>query len=431
MSEQTLYTDTRQESSNAVREIISSDPGFWTRNGTVIFFILLLISGLSTWFIKYPEIISSNARLTGTNAPKPIATYEKGRLVHLFKQNGDYVRTNDIVGCMETTADWSQILQLSAMMDSLSDALINGNSEKIGVLMSRNYENLGELQNSYLAFRQAYMPFMDYVSGDFANKKKALLYRENTILERSKKSLEKRKQLYNEDVSLIQTTLDKNKQLLGEKVISEEEYRQMVSQSIARKVPVQEVESSVQNIAAQQNDKQKELLEINNNISTQQILFKEAVNNFKSDVNQWKHIHLLTATIEGTLSFTTFLEQNQQLESGIIIAFILPKGNNYYLQTFIPQNNFGKVSKGQKVLLKFPAYSWQEYGSVTGVIDYISPIPSDSGYLAKINLPKGLTTNHNKKILYREGLSAQAEIITKDIRLLQRLYYSITKMNAE
>ena len=56
----------------------------------------------------------------------------------------------------------------------------------------------------------------------------------------------------------------------------------------------------------------------------------------------------------------------------------------------MPQYNFGKLKPGQKVLLKFQAYPFQQYGSVAGKIDHISASPSDSGYLAKVILPEGL-----------------------------------------
>ncbi|MGI8638317.1 MAG: hypothetical protein ACR2KZ_23230, partial [Segetibacter sp.] len=89
--------------------------------------------------------------------------------------------------------------------------------------------------------------------------------------------------------------------------------------------------------------------------------------------------------------------------------------------------NFGKVKKGEKVLLKFPSYPSQEFGSVTGELDYISAIPADSGYMAKIILPHGLVTSYNKEVQYREGLTARAEIITKNMRLIERLYYNLRK----
>jgi HlyD family secretion protein len=92
---------------------------------------------------------------------------------------------------------------------------------------------------------------------------------------------------------------------------------------------------------------------------------------------------------------------------------------------FIPQSNFGKVKTGQKVLLKFQAYPDAEFGSVTGKINFISSIPSDSGYLAKVSLPYGLITNYKKQIQFRDGLIANSEIITENMRLLQRFYYNI------
>ncbi|MCH5685547.1 HlyD family secretion protein [Niabella sp. W65] len=98
------------------------------------------------------------------------------------------------------------------------------------------------------------------------------------------------------------------------------------------------------------------------------------------------------------------------------------------METLVPQSNFGKVTTGQKVILRFEAYPWQEFGTLTGTIDYISPIPVDSGYyLAKIQLPEKLVTNHHKEIPFVEGLKAQSEIVTKDMRLAESLYYDLVK----
>jgi HlyD family secretion protein len=121
---------------------------------------------------------------------------------------------------------------------------------------------------------------------------------------------------------------------------------------------------------------------------------------------------------------------SQSLSTGLCIAedFAVsekPANSSYYGEMFIPQSNFGKVKTGQKVLLKFQAYPDAEFGSVTGKIDFISSIPSDSGYLAKVSLPYGLITNYKKQIQFREGLIANGQIITENMRLLQRFYYNI------
>ena len=121
------------------------------------------------------------------------------------------------------------------------------------------------------------------------------------------------------------------------------------------------------------------------------------------------------------------MQENQQLQSNQIVCFVNPENAQYYAEIYIPQANFGKVKIGQQVLLKFPSYPFQEYGSIKGTIDFISNITTDSGYLAKIVLPIGLNTNYKKQIQFRDGLIAQGEIITANMRLLERFYYNIIK----
>jgi len=48
-------------------------------------------------------------------------------------------------------------------------------------------------------------------------------------------------------------------------------------------------------------------------------------------------------------------------------------------------------------------------------------IPINSKYLIKINLEHGLRTSFHKRIAYYEGMSGEAEIIIKDIRLFDRI----------
>jgi HlyD family secretion protein len=122
-----------------------------------------------------------------------------------------------------------------------------------------------------------------------------------------------------------------------------------------------------------------------------------------------------------------FYQQNQFIKNGQLLFYVQPDSMQYYTEMFIPQYNFGKVTVGQDVLLKFQAYPYEQFGSVSGKIEFISTTPTDSGYLAKVTLPKGLTTNYGKTIQYQYGLFAQADIVTENMRLLERFYYNIRK----
>jgi multidrug efflux pump subunit AcrA (membrane-fusion protein) len=402
-------------------------PNKLARYGTPVICTILLLLFSVSWFIKYPETVSGMAKLTGTNAPKPVLVYQSGKLLHLLKQNGTQVGIGEIIGCMETTADWQEILQLSSRIDSLYAALNKNDNDKVATIMSLPFTHLGELQSDYQAFTQSYIPFRDYVIGGYANRKRALLQNDINYIRQSKTVLEKQSGLYEEDIALSQTTLNNNKALLKDHVISEQEYRELSSQTISKKMSLPQMQSGYINVASQQNDKQKELLELDNQIRTQESLFREAAYSFKSKIDTWKRNYLLTASIAGTLTYSTFLQENQMLEAGKTMAFITPSNNSYYLQMLVPQNNLGKVDIGQKVLLKFNAWQWQEYGTVIGQVAYLSNIATDSGYIAKIVLPAGLVTNKNKAIGYKEGLLAQAEIVTNDMRLSERFYYDIIK----
>ncbi|MFT4016908.1 MAG: hypothetical protein QM668_08080 [Agriterribacter sp.] len=51
----------------------------------------------------------------------------------------------------------------------------------------------------------------------------------------------------------------------------------------------------------------------------------------------------------------------------------------------------------------------------------------DSSFLDRVDLPEGLKTTRKRNLQFRSGLKAKALVITRDMTLLQRIYYGITK----
>lgn len=396
--------------------------------GTLITCGVLLLIGTGTWFVKYPETVSVRAKLVGSNAPKPIVAKQNARVIVLNFKNGDKVTKGAIIGSLETTADINEVLKLSACTDRLFVALQQQKVAAIKEEMANTFNHLGELQNAYQALIQAYIPYRDYVAGNYVNQKKQLLAKDLDIAHRSRSVISEQQSLNKEDLSLSQTTLDKNKQLLKDKIISEEEYRNLSSQHIGKRMSEPQTKAGYISNEAQTNGIQKELVEIDNQVATQKALFQQAVFQLKSQIDDWKNNFLFVATENGVLNFTSFLQANQLVKAGNVLAYIIPGHNEIYAETLVPQGNFGKVAKGQKVLLKLDAYPWQEYGTLIGTVDYIGAVPVDSGfYLARITLPQDLSTNYKKQIPFQEGLLAQSEIITRDMRLTERFYYDLLK----
>jgi len=379
------------------------------------------------WFIQYPDLVSSPAKLTSLNAPKPVVCKTDGKLVKLLVKEGATVNSNDVIGFVESTANHEEVIKLSVLIDTVSLLLNKNETLNLPHYFNNSYSALGELQQPYQNFVQSYTVFTNYLQGGFYLQKKALLANDMENLNRLHSNLLQQKEIQQQDVSLAQKTFDMNDTLKKYKIISDLEYRNEKSKLLNKALSVPQINSSLISNESQQIEKLKEIKELDNTIAQQQSVFQQALNTFKSQVEEWKKRYLLIASENGTVSYAGFIQENQQLKNGETVCYINSANSSYYAALTIPQSNFGKVKTGQEVLLKFNAYPAAEFGSVVGKVDFISAIPTDSGYIAKISLPNGLMTNYKKQIQYRDGLTANGEIITENMRLLERFYYNIYK----
>lgn len=416
--------------SGQVRDFLSKPPRWLIRGGTTIVFFAVVTLLCLSMLIKYPEVVRTHATLTTLNAPKPIIPKIQSKLTNLLIANGSYVKEGDVIGVLETTANADEVLQLEAHLNRI-DSCINTsgyNSLLQGAIATIPNKNLGELQADYQNFIKAYLTFSNYMENGVFIKKLTLLHNDILRLNRSIHLLRQQKKLTEKDIGLTQATYDANEKLVRDRVISRQEYRDITSQLIGKQMDIPKIETSIIINETEKNNTQKEILELENMIGTQRDIFHEELNTLKSQIADWKQKYLLSAPTEGKLNFTSVLQENQQVIAYKPIAFVVPENTVYFMQAAIPQNNFGKVKKGQKVLIKFFAYQWQEYGTVEGRITDIAAVAIDSsGYMARIELPNGLRTSRGEYIQYREGLVANAEIVTKDQRLLTRFYFSIVK----
>lgn len=411
-----------------VSEIISSRPGFLIRWGISIFFLLLLMIIMATFFIHYPDVVAAKAKLTSINAPKEVKTKTNGKLVALKVSEGQMVKKDEILGFMESRANHNDVLLLSKTVDSLQLIITGTQTEQLQAYLSQSFQNLGEVQQSYQTFMQAFILFKQYLSSGYYLKKKVMLQNDMVYLKRLHSNLLQQKKMQQEDLSLARETFDANESLKNDKVISSFDYRTEKSKYIGKSMSIPQINAAIIGNESGQHEKEKEILQLENDIAQQKSVFAQALNTLKAELEEWKSNYLLIAPLDGRIAFAGLMQENQQLENNRTICFINPENTNYYAEVYIPQNNFGKVKQGQKVLLKLPAYPYQEFGSLEGKLDFISTIATDTGYLAKVSFPQGLKTNYQKPVQYHDGLLAQGEIITDDLKLSDRLINQVKSL---
>jgi multidrug resistance efflux pump len=138
-------------------------------------------------------------------------------------------------------------------------------------------------------------------------------------------------------------------------------------------------------------------------------------------VEEWIQQYVIIAPEKGKVLFTSFLQENQLLTSGQELFYLQPHQSLYYGQMLASQTGLGKIKTGQRVLIRVESFPSNEFGYLTGRVSYISTIPTArDSFLIKVDLPRGLETNYNKTIFFRNGLMAGAEVLTDNRRLFDR-----------
>ena len=139
---------------------------------------------------------------------------------------------------------------------------------------------------------------------------------------------------------------------------------------------------------------------------------------------------MFKSNIKGTVSFMKIWNKNQTINNGDFIFTIIPKNHaNYVCKVQAPVLNSGKVKVGQSVNIKLSSYPDNEYGVLKGKVKSISLIPNNEGlYLLDVLLAEKLITTYNKELEFKQEMEGIAEIITEDLRLIERVFYQFKEI---
>jgi multidrug efflux pump subunit AcrA (membrane-fusion protein) len=417
--------------STELQDIVSRKPGFLINWGIPIFFFILFGIALGSWFIKFPDIVPATARVNAVNPPKEIIANNTGKLAKLFKNDGAAVNAGDIIGYIENNAAYNEVIKLSAILDTLQYFTNSLKLEELPAYWNSNYSNfnnLGELQQPHQTFMQTFVSFKDYLSSGFYLAKKKILLNDLLNTKKLLQTLYHQKGLQQEDLMLTGETFNVHDTLHNEHLINDVEYRSQKSQFIGKKMTIPQMNASIINNQSQQNAINKEILELDNQISQQKGQFAQALNSYRALVGDWKRKYLLTAPETGTLVINGFLTQGEFIQQNQVIGYVANTSSAYFVEMLISQHNSGKVKPGQEVLLKFESYPYQEFGMLTGKIKFIKPLPTDSGYFSQVDLPNGLITTNKKQLIFKNGMRAGADIIVDNKRLTARFFNSLTDL---
>ena len=415
--------------SDEVKEIISYRPHWMIRKGNVVFFIVLFSLLTLTWFISYPDIINGSARLVSSNAPKMINSKTEGKLMKLFISDGETVQRGKHLAYMESTASYNEVMQLETWVE---ETINETQSNKYNVLIKKplpSFLSLGELQSSYQSFQNQFTETRQLLASGYYQNKKVALQKDLQYLSNLKANSFDQKNLLEQDQQLQKKEYEAYEGLEKEKVIAPLELNQYKSKLIAKEQDIKQMNSQLTNSDIATHSKEKEMMDLEKQVMDQHQKFNSSLLDLKSEVEKWIQQYVLIAPEKGKLIFFSSLQENELIATGQNLFYVQPDQNNYYAELMVAQKGLGKIRTGQRVILKTEGYPNEEYGHLCGMVNYISNMPGRrDSFLLKVNLPLGLKTNYNKEIFFRNNLSAQAEIITDDRKLFDRLLGQLKKI---
>lgn len=395
--------------------------------GNYLFLFFFIFFASISYLIQYPDIVLASAVLNTSNGPKNVFSQIDGRLKFILVKNNQQVKKEEYIAYIESVANPYSIARLKYQIDSLLLLIDQNRINEISsfyplTIKSNLLTDLGELQSNYQIFIESFTNFKEYLNSGFYQKKRSTLEINEKLIRNLNQTLLIQKSLIEQDIELSNENLKVSGLLLNEKVISEVEFRIEKSKNIAKLLLLPQINASIISNQEKINNIFQEISGIERDFTFQKNTFIQALLTFKSTIELWEQKYIIKAPVDGVINFVRTYEENQEIQKGSVLFIIEQRRKGYFVELYIPKNSFGKVKLGQEVLLKFHAYPYQQHGIVLGRIQYISNFPIDSGYYAMVSLKNDLNTTYNKKIPYLNYATAQAEIVTDKLRLIDRFY---------
>ena len=127
------------------------------------------------------------------------------------------------------------------------------------------------------------------------------------------------------------------------------------------------------------------------------------------------------------MSYINFWRSSQYINVGDLVFSVLPTQHETYLiRAKAVGLNTGKLRVGQQAIIRLSNYPDREFGVLEGELINISKTPDSEGFLIlEIALPKQLTTSFGMELDFQQEMFGTAEIVTEDLRLLERLLYQL------
>ena len=416
--------------SHEVQEIMSHVPNWMIRWGISLIFVIIMIFLFLSWIIKYPDVIDGSVTLTTVNAPVKLINKNSAEISQIYFKDQSVVKKGDVIAVLNNTLSTEAKLSLEKITFEINRAI---KSDKLSEYpIADSLHSYGSIHSDYSNLIKSIVDYQNLVNEDnTAFKLTNLKAQINNHI-----SL---KALSNQQLGTAKLQMDKaadklasDQILLDKDVISKLQFYEEEKQYVNAKNEVENIKKGIIQSSITITDLERQLndLEFEFNQKKKNLLqsIKSSLSTINNALKDWNLNYQITSPIDGQLTYIDQLAENEFVETGQSLFAIVPNNQEYIGYVKIPMQGYGKVLKDQKVRMKMDNFPAHEYGQLNGTVSEISLMPNEESYLIKVSLTNGLMSSYKKELTFTPEMSGTAEIITEDLRLIDRIFNKFRKV---
>ncbi|WP_300814081.1 HlyD family efflux transporter periplasmic adaptor subunit [uncultured Bacteroides sp.] len=429
MEEQEKDIELRSEE---VQEILTRPPHALVRWGITVFFGLLALFFIGGCFFKYPDTVDATVTVTTEHPPVWIVARGSGKLKELYRHDRDSVYAGDIIAVLDNPAVTSDVL---ALKEELAGFAITDSC----VLAMKFTERwaLGSIQAAYASFLRNLTDYRNFLTLDLYEQKVEATVRELNEYRNYIGHLQRQVELDKQQSSIAETVHDREKGLYEDGLTAKAEYEKAQQELLSKRQGTEQLMTSLSTARIQEAQLEQSMIETKmereREKNTQLTALKTALDELKTQMDDWELSFLFVSPANGILSYNDVWQKNQNVNGGDKVFSIVAEDTGAIIGKIkLPDSGSGKVRPGQRVNISVTGYPYMEFGFLTGQVQTVSLLADEAGtYTVTVSLPQELNTSYGKTLDFSGELAGTAQILTDErsvtARLLSPLQYLLEK----
>lgn len=420
-----------EQHTDEVQEIIGKSPSWLLRSGLMVILIFVVLILLGSWLFHYPDVVSGRIVVLSETPPAHLVARTTGRIDHLLVKDNDTVSRGQVLAVLESTALFDDIRQLKTDMEN--DERFLTTFDTMDFHVNPGGYRLGDIQSDYSSFIRLYNNYISFIRLNYYPQKIASLKKEVRMYRIYLDRLSSQRQVMQRELDITGEQFKRDSILYRKEVLSAVDYKNSESSLLDKKynfhgvmTSLAEIETEMIALEREQIAAEKEFEDQKRQLQTE---LTAAFHILKSKLDYWENTFILVSPIQGKVTFTNYWSRNQQVKTGDVVFTVVPGSRSKIIgRLTLPLKGAGKVKPGQQVNIRFDNFPYMEYGMVKGTVGSVSLVPSNDNYTVEIDLPQDLKSNYNIPLPFSQEMKGDVEIITEDLRLIQRFFNPVKSL---